>query len=101
MIQVNKTDLYVIGGDSYCPSLVAGNYSVPESCFKIDISNGHLTRKADMFTERYHFAMTNIGHRIYIFGGFNPENRQCLQACERFNMLTNTWVSHRWSPLPD
>ena len=42
IIQVNGTELYVIGGNSDLPSLVARKVDVPTSCFKIDVKTGQM-----------------------------------------------------------
>ena len=45
IIQINTNEVYIIGGDSSYPALVAGYYNVPTSCLHIDLKTGILTVK--------------------------------------------------------
>ncbi len=53
-----------------------------------------------MSERREQHAVCNIGQRIFIFGGYNPENDQSSQTCEAFNVLANTWTFLPFN-LPD
>ena len=43
IIQINSTDIYVIGGHKKYKSLLAREYDVPKCCLQINIKNGMLT----------------------------------------------------------
>ena len=44
-IQVNKTEVYLIGGSQTLQSLLARNYEVDISCLRIDLNSGELVQK--------------------------------------------------------
>ena len=69
MIRINRTDVYVIGGDKTYPSLLTREYDVACSCLKINIITGEISQKAKMLTGRSHFGLANIGHFLYVVGG--------------------------------
>ena len=52
IIQVNTNEVYIIGGDSSYPSLVAGYYNVPTSCLHVNLKTGELTVKSSMNRSR-------------------------------------------------
>ena len=53
IIQVNHTDVFILGGEQNHPSLLSRPYTVASSCFKIDVKNGQLEQKPDMITGRW------------------------------------------------
>ena len=68
-IQVNKSELFLIGGNSAKPSVLSEG--VETSCLKIDLILGEYTRKAGLTTPRQAFGICLIGHVIYAVGGCN------------------------------
>jgi hypothetical protein len=42
IVQVNATDVYIIGGDEMYKSLLARDYNVPRGCLKVNISTAEV-----------------------------------------------------------
>jgi len=72
-IQVNATDLYLIGGNLQYPSLLARHFLVGKSCLKIHLKTGELTQEASMQSNREGFGVCLVGHRILVVGGYDKK----------------------------
>ena len=80
-IQVNASDVYVIGGHEQDHSLLAKPYHVPTSCLQINVETGELFEKQSMTHSRRSFGLCNIRHFIYVIGF----------KCERFDVINGKW----------
>ena len=69
VIQINRTDVYMIGGMTKAFKQVMTTY-------KIDIAKAEITQCADMLHEKTAMGITSIGSQIYVVGGF-PLSSKC------------------------
>ncbi len=52
---------------------------------KISLDTGVVTEMAKLITGRKYFAISSIGHKIYVLGGL-----YCF-TCESFDVFSNFW----------
>ena len=97
MIQINSTDLYIIGGHIDYPSLLSRRYDPSTATLKVEINTGVLTKMSDMLRGRMSFGICHIGHHIYVIGGqSNIDRFKVMKKCARYNVLKD-----KWSGLPE
>jgi hypothetical protein len=63
------TEVYFVGGSDENPSLIADDYEVSSTCFKVNLLTGELIRKAPLIVKKEAFGICNIGRHIYAVGG--------------------------------
>jgi len=85
-VQVNSTDLYVIGGSEKDHSLLTKPYHVPTSCLKINIETGQLLQQNSMTHDRISFGLCHITHHIFVIGGLMSGK------CEKYDIFTGNWT---------
>ena len=49
-----------------------------------------------MNEKKYEFAACSCGNFVYIFGGRNSKEGDCLSTCEKYNL-----VEDKWTQLPN
>ena len=69
IIQVNETDVYIIGGNNLFRSLLKREYDAPKSCLLLNNHTGKLIQKKDMEIGRGAHSLCCIGNLIYVIGG--------------------------------
>ena len=89
IVQTNKETIYVIGGRE--KTLLARDYNIPRSCFKINTFTGEITQQANLVTGRCYSGLYNIGNQIYVVGGY-AQNRELISSCEKYDMFLNKWT---------
>jgi hypothetical protein len=89
LIQINKYDLYMIGGEQALPSILPRYYEVATSCMKIDLRSGQVEVCASMNDGRYAFGLCNIGSLIYVIGGTSKMSN--IKTCESYNVFSDKW----------
>lgn len=100
IIQVNKTDVYVMGGNltdftnQYDRNAVASKVTfkivLDRKILAIPESKLMVHRMTDMLLPRQAFGISAIGHFVYIGGG-TTTNYQVQSSVHRFNVVKNTW----------
>ena len=71
MIQVNRTEIYVVGGRQGYPPLLARSFDVTKCCIKIDMETKEFVHLPDMTFGRYWFGLCHIGNLIFAIGGLS------------------------------
>ena len=94
MIQVNKTDVYVVGGRSK-GGILCRDYDVMSSCLCLNVETNVVKQRSSMNQGRYANGACNIGALIYVLGGKNFDN-QIIESCEVYNVSTD-----KWNKIPD
>ena len=56
LLQINKTEVCILGGRQENPSLLAREYEVSRSCLTVDIYTGEVEEKASMVEGRNGFG---------------------------------------------
>ena len=86
IVQVNKQNLYVLGGRMHSPVLLSRDYPVMKSCLKVDLDTGVLEEMAEMIEGRFEFGICYVNHRIYVVGGYDE------RSCEAYDILSRKWT---------
>jgi len=84
LVQVSRNDLYIIGGISACPSLLARKYEEKRCCIHINLTTGRITPRRKTLKTRTFAATCHVNQYIYAIGGMERDS-------ERYNVGTNRW----------
>lgn len=87
IIQINKRDVFFIGGTE-------NHYIASARNFHLCLITKRLTEKARMRKARYAFGVCNMNHHLYAIGGC-VQNNQSTRSCERYDIIND-----RWEELP-
>lgn len=100
IVQVNHSDVYVVGGNDTTPST---QYNLQQKtlnmCLKIDISKATVEMRAPLNIARQAHGICSIGNFIYVAGGIEATDN-ALDSCERFDILLNKWKILKNCKLP-
>ena len=81
-IQVNKTDLYIVGGQK--------QFKCEKSLLLVNLDLATVQVKEGLLTRCSGFAICAIGHQIYVIGG-EDKDEYCLDSCEIYNTFKDEW----------
>jgi len=79
-VQINASDVYVIGGSTQ-------QGGPQKMTYKVNLSRQKVSICAYMTEKRTAMGVCNIGHLIYAIGGFDQ-----LTSCEVYNTFKNRWT---------
>ncbi|XP_029112348.1 kelch-like protein 33 [Scleropages formosus] len=82
---VLHNQLYVLGGRKYY-----GSYDVLKSVMRLDPTQGHWEKLADMHSPRDYFAAVCLEGKLYVLGG-NRDDTHYLDSVEFYSPEDNTW----------
>ena len=84
LIQINNTQIYVIGGRPESPSLLTHDYDVWRSCLRVDLESATVEERASLVTGRCFHAVVSLGNYIFVLGGFN-QNEEEEKSVEKYD----------------
>ena len=88
IIQVNATDVYVLGGNNLtCGNQNDWNFIVQRLNFQINTKTAKVTRKADMLVPRQAQGICAINNYIYCVCGITQH--EAYDTVERYDTLTD------------
>ena len=90
MIQVNKTDVYMIGGNNLTEQYQDnGDFVVQKLTILINICTKRVELRANMNVGRQAQGICAINNYIYCVAGINKD--VMFDSVERYNTLTDVW----------
>ena len=104
LVQVNRTDVFVIGGSRDYVTLIEPERNMhpsPKACLKVDITTGSILEMSNVIHRLNYYGLCHTGHFIHLFGGKDRKN-MVIKSCEKYNILYDEWQTlPRAQNLPD
>jgi len=90
MIQVNKTDVYILGGNNTSPELQNNpNQKTRRKVFKLNLQTLEVHKMKSMTVGKQAFGVCCVCGHIIVVGGFCGEKP--VATCERYDILSDSW----------
>lgn len=90
LIQVNKTDVFIIGGNNENQWIGYGRPIYKKQVFKFNLKTLSVQKMKSMPKRKQAFGICCICNYIYVAGGLKNSD-EMVDSCERYDILNDSW----------